>query len=65
MVLQLHYLLPETFTSALTRGDNVKPIVDRSGFELDLESNLRFHDASIFGFIDMSINVPVGQDARV
>jgi hypothetical protein len=63
MVLQLHYLLPEKFTSKKSSGAQVDPIIDSSGFELELDSNLRKHDAGLFGFLDMSIHVPVGQEA--
>ena len=63
MILQIHYLLPEQFAMDIANGKAVTPIEDASGFDLTLESKLREHDASIFGFLDMSINVPVGEEA--
>ena len=63
MLLQLHYLLPEKFTAAKKNGGRVEAIVDSSGFELVLDGNLREYDAGLFGFLDMSIEVPVGEPA--
>ncbi len=65
-VLQLHYLLPETYrANRLADPAAHPPLVDSSGFELVLDTQLRPYDAGLFAFLDTTINVPVGARAFV
>jgi hypothetical protein len=69
LLLQIHYLLPEKYmintgvglrgvSESESKSPYKKGLLDSSGFEMIFDTKLRPNDSSIFGFLDLSINVP-------